>query len=438
MTAEVLAFIREQELLKTGDTVVCAVSGGADSTALLFILEELQAELGFSLRAAHYNHMLRGVDADADEAFVSELCKRKGIPLIVGRGNVAAEAKLRKTGIEETARDMRYAFLEETIPSDMLIATAHNADDNAETVLMHLLRGAGSPGLSGIAPKRGRIIRPLLPLTHEDACAYLRAKGATWCEDATNRDNDCLRNRLRHFVMPAFAAENPRFSQTVLQSSFLLREENRYMDQLSRELLKQADGLFGLRCAVLKAAPAAIRRRSLISASGSSDFHHIMRLEQALLREENGTIELSGSCRAVFSSGWLTFSPEMPVFERAELSPECGPFELASGDYRIRFVLARMSDHVEKNSVYLALPDTDTVITARSRESGDVLNLPGGKKTIKKAMIDKKIPVYVRDFLPIICYNNKPVAVPLIGADKNLRPRPGDPALLISFEKSEP
>ena len=155
MQNKLYSFLRQQNMVQPGDTVICAVSGGADSVALLFAFYLLKDKLQITLEAAHFNHHLRGAESDGDEAFVKELCDRYDIPLHLGGAEVTAGKK----GLEAAARDARYAFLQGL---NGKIATAHTADDNAETVLMHLIRGTGLKGLGGISPVRGNIIRPML------------------------------------------------------------------------------------------------------------------------------------------------------------------------------------------------------------------------------------------------------------------------------------
>ena len=194
MLNKLLTFVRQQNMIQPGDKVTCALSGGADSVALLFALYLLKDKLNIRLSAAHFNHHLRGEESQRDENFVRDFCDRYDIPLTVGDGQIIPGKK----GLEAAARDARYAFLR-SLPGK--IATAHTADDNAETVLMHMVRGTGLKGLGGIAPVNGNVIRPMLTCTSQDVEDFC----AEWClnfiTDSSNEGDDFLRNRLRHHVM---------------------------------------------------------------------------------------------------------------------------------------------------------------------------------------------------------------------------------------------
>ena len=179
MLNKLLRFSEEYGLIRSGDSIVCAVSGGADSVALLFALYLLKDKLKISLSAAHFNHRLRGAESDRDEAFVKDFCNRYDIPLQIGSGNVVSGEK----GLEAAARDARYCFLKSLSGK---IATAHTADDNAETVLMRMVRGTGLKGLGAIAPVNGKLIRPMLSVTREDVLAFLQEYCLTWVEDSSN------------------------------------------------------------------------------------------------------------------------------------------------------------------------------------------------------------------------------------------------------------
>ena len=205
MLNKLLAFIRQQALICPGDQITVAVSGGADSVALLFGLYLLREKLNIELSAAHFNHGLRGQESDGDEDFVRQLCDRYDIPLTVGRGSVQSGKK----GLEAAARDARYGFF---ATLDGKIATAHTADDNAETVLLHLIRGTGLKGLGAIAPQRGNVIRPMLSVTRQEVEAFLAEYCLTYRTDSSNETDQFLRNRLRHHVMPLLRQENPKIS----------------------------------------------------------------------------------------------------------------------------------------------------------------------------------------------------------------------------------
>ena len=202
-----VSFMRRRGIMpKKGSAVLCAVSGGADSVCLLHWLYGLRTRLGLKLTAAHYNHNLRGEesrrDADFVRSFVETCCP--DVTLIVGSGDVSGQAARNKTGIEETAREMRYAFLQETARQvgATVIATAHNADDNAETVLLHLIRGSGLRGLTGIPPRRDNVVRPLLTTHRAHIEEYLRMYGLPHVEDSSNTDQRFARNRVRRQLLP--------------------------------------------------------------------------------------------------------------------------------------------------------------------------------------------------------------------------------------------
>ena len=218
MLNKLKAFMGRYQMVQPGDRVVCAVSGGADSMALLWAMYLMKDTLEIELCAAHYNHHLRGAESDRDEAFVKEFCDGYGIPVILGGGQVVSGAK----GLEAAARDARYGFLR-SIPGK--IATAHTADDNAETILMHLVRGTGLKGLGGISPVDAQVIRPMLDVSREDVVAFLTEYSISYIEDSSNSGDAFLRNRLRHHVMPLLKEENPRLAENLSAMALRLRQD---------------------------------------------------------------------------------------------------------------------------------------------------------------------------------------------------------------------
>ncbi|HEX3370883.1 MAG TPA: tRNA lysidine(34) synthetase TilS [Candidatus Acidoferrales bacterium] len=196
--------VSRYSMLRAGDRVGLGVSGGADSVAMLRIFEGLRTKLGISIYILHFNHQLRGEDADVDEQFVRAMAKQFEFAFVSGSANVAGEAKLGRRNVEDAARRLRYEFFNSAAQTHGLnrIAVAHTEDDQAETVLSHLLRGTGITGLAGIYPVAGKIIRPLLESSREDLREFLRGVGQTWREDLTNQDTSRMRARIRHQLIP--------------------------------------------------------------------------------------------------------------------------------------------------------------------------------------------------------------------------------------------
>ena len=221
-----------------GARVLCAVSGGADSMCLLALLLQTGDH---ELAAAHFEHGVRGEESLRDCAFVESFCREKDVPCFVAHADVPAYAAETGLGLEEAARKLRYAFLEKTAEEQGFdfIATAHNADDNAETVLFNLARGSGSAGLCGIPPRRGKIIRPLLGLTRAEIEEYLAANGVPHVEDSTNESDAYSRNRIRHGVMPVLKELNPSFPEAAARLGRLLRRDEEYLSERAEAFIAE-------------------------------------------------------------------------------------------------------------------------------------------------------------------------------------------------------
>jgi tRNA(Ile)-lysidine synthetase-like protein len=200
----ILGSLKSQEMLRPGDRVGVAVSGGADSVALLLLLLELREKLGIVLSVVHFNHNLRGRASDADEEFVAKLAAKHGVEFHTDSVHVAAKAKRERANLEDAARRARHGFFQSLVESGKLtrIAVAHTADDQAETVLAHLMRGTGLTGLGGIHPVSGNVFRPLLGVRRNELRKFLRAKKQNWREDVTNRDTTKMRARIRKKLLP--------------------------------------------------------------------------------------------------------------------------------------------------------------------------------------------------------------------------------------------
>ena len=416
-----LSTIRRYDLVQPGDTVTCAVSGGADSIALLFAFYLLREKLQIDLRAAHFNHHLRGEESQRDEAFVRDFCDGYGIPLTVGQGNVVAGEK----GLEAAARDARYAFLQ-ALPGK--IATAHTADDNAETVLMHLVRGTGLKGLGGIAPVRANLIRPLLLVTRRQVMDFILEYSLPFVEDSSNGTDAFLRNRLRHNVMPLLREENPRLAENLSAMALRLREDE-------AALTENWDFSQGLSVAKVKGENPAKQSRMLAAFLESSGVREPaashLELALALVRSENP------SARASFPGG-ITISRQydrlVAVRDAKPLEPialNCpGITELPQLGLS---VTCREADFICNNDhTFTVHPEGQILL--RSRCSGDEMKLSGGTKSLKKLFIDRKIPANQRPNIPILADNGGVLGVYGIGVNEH-RAAKSLPAVQISIRK---
>ena len=421
MLNKLTAFLRQHDMVQPGDTVICALSGGADSVAMTFAFYLLKEKLGITLAAAHFNHHLRGAESDRDEAFAKEFCHRYDIPLHLGGG----EVRPGKKGLEAAAREARYAFLR-SLPGK--IATAHTADDNAETVLLHLIRGTGLKGLGGITPVSGNVIRPMLGITRQEVEEFLEE----WClhhiEDSSNAGDDFLRNRIRHNIMPLLKQENPRIGENLSAMALRLRlDEEALSRQADFEILPTVEQL--------KAMEPAVRSRVLeqfLKRSGvrEPEQTHIVAAEKLLFSDKP-------SARASFPGG-VTIGRCYDRLEKLENGniPEdvvlpC-PGEIRWSGWRI---VCREAEDIRNG------PDCVTVkpagpVTVGSRRSGEELRLPGGTKSLKKLFIDRKIPAAQRNRLPVLRDEQGILAVAGIGPNQD-RLATELPAVTIRFEKAD-
>jgi tRNA(Ile)-lysidine synthase len=238
LTRQVQDGIQKQGLLRAGERVGVAVSGGADSVALLLLLLELRAKLGVVLSVAHFNHKLRGKVSDADARFVEKLALKHGLAFHGGHADVAARSKRDKSNLEDTARRSRYEFFAGLVKAEHLdkIVVGHTMDDQAETVLAHILRGTGLAGLGGIHPVVGHVVRPLLTVRRADLRAYLRSKKQTWREDASNRDVTKMRARIRKKLMPILEKQfQPAVVEHLTTLAELAREDEAFLEALVEE-----------------------------------------------------------------------------------------------------------------------------------------------------------------------------------------------------------
>lgn len=418
MLNKLASFVREYDMIAPGDEVFCAVSGGADSTALLFGLYLLQDKFSFTLRAAHFNHRLRGAESDRDEHFVRALCDRYDIPLTVGSG----EVKAGKKGLEAAAREARYAFFA-TLPGK--IATAHTADDNAETVLLHLVRGTGLKGLGAIAPINGKVFRPMLGVTRAEVLAFLAEYNLSYVTDSSNETNDFLRNRLRHDVMPLLKRENPRLAENLSAMALTLRQDEAYIQ-------KQAAVLDTLQIDRLREADEAVRSRILENFLKRNhvpepESRHIAAVEELIFSDKpSARAHLPGGVTVERCYDRLRVAPDGAL---TPVSLSC-PGETTVAQLGLKIVCRRTDEIVNDEKTFTVCPQGE--VWLRPRQSGDEIRLRGGKKTLKKLFIDRKIPASERMLVPVLADERGVLAVYGIGADLD-RVCPNEPMIQFVF-----
>ena len=420
MLNKVSAFIRQYELVSPGEHIVCALSGGADSVALLFALYLLKDKLDIQLSAAHFNHGLRGEESNRDQAFAERLCNRLDIPVYVGSGKVSAGDK----GLEAAARQARYDFFA-TLPG--VIATAHTADDNAETVLMHLIRGTGLKGLGGISPIRGNIIRPMLTVTRQEVLAFLQEYHLSWVEDSSNQTDVFLRNRLRHKVIPALKAENPKLAENLSKTALMLRQDEQILSALLSDELPTVEEL--------RKMSSPLRRRQLrvfLENAGvkEPEAEHIA-LAEALVFSEKPSASgyFPGGITICRQYDKLTVQKQdLEII--TQVLPCPGTVDIPEAGVRI--CCEKANEKVLLWDRFTVYPEGQMLI--RSRVPGDQLRLNGGTKSLKALFIDRKIPAGERQTIPVIADTQGVLAVWGIGANIDRIEGEGTP-VLIRFEK---
>lgn len=416
------AAIAKYRLIKRGDGVLACVSGGADSTALLFILSQLREELGLSeLCACHFNHGLRGEASDNDERFTLELCSELGVECISERADMSSRERPRGVSVEAWARALRYGFFERTARArGLLIATAHNRDDVAETVLFNLARGAGLEGAGGIPPKRGNIIRPLIDVSRADIEEYLASRGARWVVDESNLDDCYARNRIRHAALPALESVNAAAARNIARFAERAREADAYLSSLALAALAAAECESKDALARYNAAPLISLEEPVRSLAvkllcerfrrdvGEDTIAPALRVLGGSLRElqlaEKTYLRREGDFIAVYRR------------ESAIESAESSELELREGDnifgggvcVRLRRIAASENAENINNYDLINAADCDKIngkLVARARRGGDVFHDKRRRcsKTLKKLFNERRIPERERGDIPVVC-----------------------------------
>lgn len=427
--------------LPEGSRILCAVSGGADSMCLLHMLMEEKDRLGIEVAVAHFEHGLRGQESLRDAEFVLNYCKDKGIECVLEHGDVKAFAKEKGFSIEEAARELRYAFLQraaEKLRCDY-IATAHNADDNAETMLFNLCRGSGAAGLCGIPPKRDNIIRPLLDMSRAEIEACLEEYSVPHVEDSSNAADDYSRNLIRHHVSPVLRQINPAFAEAAGRTARLLRQDEDCLDGMAQSFIdKHYDGesLSQSELAKLhKAIGSRVFRKLWPFTLGIEHVDALMKLLEGTelsyadipggrIRRERGRIYFKEDCCDTIVDRVLPVDSTVDV-------PEAG--------IKIHSFLDKYGTEVYGlfNNFAVKYENIRGDVYCTARRDGDRMRPVGRKcsKSLKSLFNEKKMTAAQKNLCPVIRDDEGILAVYGIAADERAKAAPGDKVLRIVIEK---
>lgn len=399
----VLKAINQFSLFKKGDTVTVALSGGADSVALLYCLYKLKDELGIELNAAHLNHTIRGEEADRDQKFVEQFCESLSVPLFCEKSDVPKYAADNHLSLELAAREVRYDFLSRVACGK--IATAHTASDNLETLIFNLTRGTALKGLCGIPPKRDNIVRPVIFCTREDIENFCENNGLAFVTDSTNLSDDYSRNKIRHNIIPVLKEINRSVENSAVKTAVSLSEDNTFLERKAHEYIftYENDGCLSL--LNIESLDISIAKRVIIDLFNicypniSLENSHISEIYNACLSGK-AKVNLPSGLYGVVENGMLKFTDGL----------------INQKQFTVNLSETENVNNLFSNNAI----DYDMIVgklEVRTRQEGDKIRLFGSRytKTLKKLFTEFKIPLDERENLPVLSDQNGVVWVHKIG-----------------------
>ncbi len=441
--SRVMGTIRRYSMIEPCSHIGVAVSGGIDSVALLDILASQQQELHITLSILHLNHGIRGKEAARDQRFVQELSERYSLPYLDQEVDVPAYRKEHSLSLQEAARELRYLFFEQVMDTHNLdkVAIGQTADDQAETVLMRLIKGGGARGLKGIPPVREGYIRPLIEVWREELLQYVRHRGLSFVQDSSNLKKDYLRNRIRHELLPALSEYNPSIKERLLHLAEILGEDASFLEGLADEIAKgicMADHEVSISIPSLLSLPAALQARVLqhafvrLSSGGILEYPHITGV-MALIQREGGTKRV-----ALPKGYWAQRSYDTLVLGKQEESPAgmAGEIEITiPGKTRLEglameleaaLAKGRAKPKADADTAFLDFQRLTLPLRCRTFQPGDSF-IPLGMespKKLKNLFIDLKIPQAERSRIPLVISGDAICWVAGLRIDERFKIRP--------------
>lgn len=432
VTEKIGRTIENHHMLEAGQTVIVAVSGGADSVTLLHTLSRLSNDLKITIIAAHLNHGIRGEESDQDQEFVEKLCSHLGIKLISKKVDVPSLSAEQHIGIEEAARRVRYEFLQtvaEQYCADK-IATAHTADDQVETVLINILRGTGLDGLSGMPAVRDNIIRPMIDVTRADVESYLKGNGLSWRTDSSNLSAEYTRNRVRLELIPFLQEKfNPKVNEVILTLSRLAKDESEAMRieaerAFSAAIEEKTPERITFDASVISSLPVAIMRRCLRMAIESVkgdlvdvEYEQVERIKKWVRLRRHFTLTLPSGVIYASHDGEELAIFRKPIIERSEFEHELVvPGRTLISEIGRSIETRRVSSDKRPKNRLQATVDLSKLrgkLIVRSWREGDRITPFGmtGSKKLQDLFVDLKVPQSQRWTIPIVSDDEKIVWV---------------------------
>jgi len=426
---KVKTHLRQNHLIFSGMHVCVCISGGMDSVVLLWMLYRMREELDIRLSACHFNHMIRGEEADRDEAFCRELCLRLSVPFHCGRADVPALCQNNKLSLEETAREARYAWFQKLSNEQQIdrLATAHHKNDQAETVLFRIIRGTTVSGLCGIPKARDCFIRPLLCLDKQDIAFFASEMSIDFRLDSSNFEEQYTRNYLRHSVFPMFERINPSATNSIVRLSEYASED----ETLLQSLLPEYADIQNVSNLPMPIVRRTVVRNYAFFCKKTLCYTHIDQICNAISANIQTKIGLPEDMTAVINCGTFYFEKNKcistQIIENGIITE--GTQYCCNGRVKLSLLKKGLTPIQQHDTYYdgskefvynlsteipLSFAHICGMICYRSRQQGDRLFLHGVNRSVKKMFSEKKIPIHLRESIPVIYDNQGIICIPFI------------------------
>lgn len=437
MIDKIKKYIKEQNLIKSGENIVIGFSGGPDSVMLLYALNELRKEFGYNLLTVHINHQLRGEDAVKDEEFSKDFSNSLGVKFISFHMDVNGYAKEHKISVEDAGRRIRYEKFNEVLKREFqsgVIAVGHHKNDDAETILLNLIRGAGGAGLSGISDKNKNIVRPLIDITKAEIINFLNENNIPFVEDKTNFENDYLRNKIRNVLIPYVESEiNENFIDSLVRSSKILESNEEFLEDYADglNLIVPERDYYKLNCKDFKKHHVAIQRKLILKAYEAIkgdrkdiSFNNVESIRKIILSGSGDFYVNNFMFYMAYGHLYLTHLDEN-INIKDFIITEKGKYHF--GNFLIEVdVVENKNIKLKKNEFVFPLELFEEGIVVRCRRDGDKIRLKNFTKKVKDIFVDAKIPKHLRGKIPILQYKNDIILVTGLKRTHNYKVCPND------------